>query len=87
MPIPRLPQNDREITYHVGWKKGVIQTKVNEVNTNEKPILQATPKGFERFIWYKAPLLPASLDIIVLCTLPLISILAIIVLVYFLNQF
>jgi hypothetical protein len=28
MPIPRLPQNDREITYQVGWKKGTIIKKI-----------------------------------------------------------
>lgn len=86
MPIPRLPQNDREITYKVGWKKGVIHTKVNEVKANDDAILLASTDGFERFVWYKAPLFPASLDMYVICALPIISILAIIGLIYFLNQ-
>jgi hypothetical protein len=87
MPIPRLPQNDREITYHVGWKKGTIHPKTNQVKMNDELILPAPSDGYERYIWYKAPLLPASLDVFVICALPIISILAIVTLVYFLNQF
>jgi hypothetical protein len=98
MPIPRLPQNDREITYQVGWKKGVIQPKPNsetvDIDPNEahKEAPKEAPKqapleGIERYIWYKAPLLPASLDMFIVCALPIISIAAIAMLVYFINQF
>jgi hypothetical protein len=82
MPIPRLPQNDREFTYQAGWKKGVIHT-----NVSNEPIVITHEEGIERYIWHKARLLPASLDIYLLCALPLISIIAIAVLVYFINQY
>jgi hypothetical protein len=83
LPIPRLPQNDREFTYQAGWKKGVINAKAS----NEPPVVIAHKEGIEQYIWHKAHLLPASLDMYLLCALPLISIFAIAVLVYFINQF
>jgi hypothetical protein len=81
MPIPRLPQNDRELTYRTGWKKGVIDTKASI-----EPVV-AHKEGIEQYIWHKAYLLPASLDMYLLYALPLISILAVSLLVYFINQF
>jgi hypothetical protein len=82
MPIPRLPQNDREFTYQSGWKKGVIHT-----NASNEPVVIAHKEGIEQYIWHKAHLLPASLDMYLLCALPVISIFAIAVLVYFINQY
>ncbi|QGQ97399.1 hypothetical protein EHS13_22185 [Paenibacillus psychroresistens] len=83
MPIPRLPQNDREITYQVGWKKGTIHKKV-DIETPAAIVVE--PKGLISYIWHKAPSLPASMDLYVLCALPLISVLAIAALIYFLTQ-
>jgi hypothetical protein len=82
MPIPRLPQNDREFTYQVGWKKGTIHKKADI----EPASIVIEEKGITSYIWYKAPMLPASFDLYVLCALPVISILAIAALIYFLNQ-
>jgi hypothetical protein len=82
MPIPRLPQNDREITYQVGWKKGTIHKK----SDIEAAAIVSEDKGIVSYIWYKAPMLPASVDLYVLYALPIISILAMAALIYFLNQ-
>jgi hypothetical protein len=82
MPIPRLPQNDREITYQVGWKKGTIIKKIDI----EEPVIVIEVKGLVPYIWHKAPCLPASVDLYVLCAIPFISILAITALIYFLAQ-
>jgi hypothetical protein len=82
MPIPRLPQNDREITYQVGWKKGTIHKKA-EI---EPVTIVREEKGIFTYIWHKAPMLPASVDFYVLCALPVISIFAIAALIYYLNQ-
>jgi hypothetical protein len=82
MPIPRLPQNDREITYQVGWKKGTIHKK----DDIEAPNIVVEDKGIVPIIWRKAPMLPATIDLYILIALPIISILAIAALIYFLNQ-
>lgn len=83
MPIPRLPQNDREITYQVGWKKGTMHKKADDIGA--VPIV-SKDKGIAAYVWYKAPMLPAFVDLYILCALPVISILAISALIYFLNQ-
>jgi hypothetical protein len=82
MPIPRLPQNDREITYQVGWKKGTIHKKADI----EATVIIVEEKGIVPYIWRKAPSLPFSVVLYVLFALPIISILAIAALIYFLNQ-
>jgi hypothetical protein len=82
MPIPRLPQNDREFTYQDGWKKGTIHKKAG---IEPAPIVKEE-KGMISYIWYKAPMLPAAVDLYILCALPVISVLAIAALIYFLNQ-
>jgi hypothetical protein len=82
MPIPRLPQNDREITYQVGWKKGTIHKKA-EIET---PVIVVEDKGLVPYIWHKAPGLPSYVDLYVLCALPIISIFGIAALIYFLSN-
>jgi hypothetical protein len=81
MSKPEKPQNSREITYRVGWKKGNIKSKANM-----NPDTLVRKEGIESYIWLKAPLLPASFDMYVFYTLPIISILAITMLILFLNQ-
>lgn len=82
MPIPKLPQNDREITYQVGWKKGTIHKKADIDAT----AIVKKEKTAVDYIWYKAPMLPVYSDLYILCALPIISILAVAALIYLLNQ-
>jgi hypothetical protein len=82
MNTPKKPQNDnREITYQIGWKKGIIQKKADFDIT---PL--TTEEGLLRYIWRSVPMLPASLDFYLLCALPLISLIMIITLIYLLNH-
>jgi hypothetical protein len=81
MSTPEKPQNTHEITYQVGWKKGTIQPKAN---MDPAPITNKV--SFASYIWLKAPLLPASFDLYVFYALPIVSILAIVMLIHFLNQ-
>jgi hypothetical protein len=81
MTTPKNMQNDkREITYQVGWKKGIIQKKADLAKT---PL--TTEEGLLHYIWRSAPMLPASLDFYLLCALPVICLIMIIALIYLLN--
>jgi hypothetical protein len=82
MSTPKKPQGDREFTYHVGWKKGIIHKKTP---TDATPSL-APEEDLNRFIWRSAPMLPASLDFYLLCALPVVSIVAIYTLIYLLHH-
>jgi hypothetical protein len=82
MTTSKKPQNDnREFTYHVGWKKGIIQKKADLAIT---PL--TTEEGLLRYIWRSVPMLPASLDFYLLCALPVISLIMILTLIYLLNH-
>jgi hypothetical protein len=93
MPIPRLPQNDREFTYQVGWKKGTIHKKMDietpaiETPAIEPLVIVPEDKSATAYIWFKAPMLPASFDLYLLYLLPIVSILAISALIYLLKHF
>jgi hypothetical protein len=85
MAKPKKTQGKGEMTYQVGWKKGII---------HKKEIVEAVPMELpeaktlvERFIWRQAPILPASSDFYLLCALPVICFISILVLVYLLNHF
>jgi hypothetical protein len=82
MALPKIPRNNREITYQVGRKKRVIHFKTNQV-----PVVIVPKEGIEQYIWQKAPLLPASLDMYLLYAMPVVSMIAVGVLVYLINQF
>lgn len=86
MPESKLPQKRRDITYQVGWKKGKIHNKAEQQPAARKDNTIG-PKSITAFIWHKAPMLPASLDKYALLVLPLICIIAIVVLLRWLNQF
>jgi hypothetical protein len=82
MTTPKKPQNGkREITYQVGWKKGIIQKKAGLAIT---PL--STEEGLLRYIWRSVPTLPVPLDFYLLCALPVISLIMIITLIYLLNH-
>jgi hypothetical protein len=81
MSRPKKPQNNREITYQVGWKKGTIKQKANM-----EPDPPTRKVDYASYIWRKAPLLPSSFDLYVVYALPIISIFAIAMLIHFLNQ-
>jgi hypothetical protein len=81
MTTPKKQQNaKREITYHVGWKKGIIQKN----NLAKTPL--TTEESLLHYIWRSVPMLPASLDFYLLCALPVISLIMIIALIYLLNH-
>jgi len=90
MPIPKLPHNEREFTYQVGWKKGTIHKKSDsETPTLDTDASDVVPsdKSAAAYIWFKAPTLPASFDLYILCLLPIVSLAAIGALIYLLKQF
>lgn len=59
---------NREITYHVGWRKGKIIRSPNEIK--QKAVAK---KDELHFIWFPMDILPNSVIFPLLCLLPIIS--------------
>lgn len=82
MPAPKKPATKGEITYHVGWKKGTIASKSSAAAAP----LSRQDKVLHDFIWRPAVFFPASYDMFLICALPIVSLIAILALVYLLNH-
>jgi hypothetical protein len=82
MASSKKPSAKGEITYHVGWKKGTITMK----DSIQLVPLSRKDSILHRFIWRPVVFLPASFDMFLICALPLVSFIAILVLVYLLNH-
>jgi hypothetical protein len=88
----RKRSQNREITYHIGWKKGTIQLAETQLaETLREPqgaaeavsaaAVASNPRFLARLVWREVPVRPAAVYPAVLYALPVISLLVILILI------
>jgi hypothetical protein len=84
---------EREITYHVGWKRGKIVVPEGGAQIHAKPGVKAPVLLLEdsggrllRMIWRPVPIMPAFMRVALFIALPVISFTVTLWLVYQLSR-